>query len=414
MKTPNARLEPSIRRQTLEASADSGLSFAAYTFGMTNFDQSKHPRTAAGTSKGGQFAEKLNSAPESELSEAPNHGVTPNLHEGSRSPWGEVQYVSVLGVGAVSVGTAGHGGIKLSPERNRLVPDALRRPSGWYEEDCEAAIVLWAHPDLSQHSFDAEASVKQWFPDEYEQATGREVLPGESTVRDEALFEQAHVNDWILSAARSESDGEVHVWLRRPSDGAERQVRVSASAHEAAVKSSSSQRKYALKDGDWLRDVTPPPVEKVPAVMHRTVPNLDGLTSSARDRARKDLSQRWRDSDGSVQSLGEIIETQGVSGKRVTVENGRRSYGIEQREFVDSGPLTVYPVSKALYDALDVPDVRSRATILSQDAEVAEAALRRKQRDFTATQADRDKVAELRAAARAAFDEQIAERRQAS
>ena len=42
---------------------------AAHNLGMTNFDQSQHPRNAAGTSKGGQFAEKQNSAPESGLSE---------------------------------------------------------------------------------------------------------------------------------------------------------------------------------------------------------------------------------------------------------------------------------------------------------------------------------------------------------
>lgn len=36
---------------------------------MTSFDQSQHPRNAAGTSKGGQFAAKQNSVPEAELSE---------------------------------------------------------------------------------------------------------------------------------------------------------------------------------------------------------------------------------------------------------------------------------------------------------------------------------------------------------
>lgn len=53
----------------MEAATASGLTVAAYTLSMTNFDQSKHPRNAAGTSAGGQFAPKQNSAPESTLVE---------------------------------------------------------------------------------------------------------------------------------------------------------------------------------------------------------------------------------------------------------------------------------------------------------------------------------------------------------
>lgn len=49
------------------ASASEQFPLAAYIPGMTNFDQSKHPRNSAGTSKGGQFAEKQNSAPEAAL-----------------------------------------------------------------------------------------------------------------------------------------------------------------------------------------------------------------------------------------------------------------------------------------------------------------------------------------------------------
>lgn len=49
------------------AAGDAGFLSAAYTFGMTYFDQSQHPRNAAGTSTGGQFAAKANSVPEIEL-----------------------------------------------------------------------------------------------------------------------------------------------------------------------------------------------------------------------------------------------------------------------------------------------------------------------------------------------------------
>ncbi len=56
------------------------------------------------------------------------------------SPWGEVQTATVLATGIVFVDTAGHGGIKLSPERIAQMPEGARKRSGWYEEDCES---LW-------------------------------------------------------------------------------------------------------------------------------------------------------------------------------------------------------------------------------------------------------------------------------
>ena len=42
--------------------------------------------------------------------------------------------------------TAGHGGIKLSEAYNDKIPSALRAKDGWYEEDCDWAIVAVAYP----------------------------------------------------------------------------------------------------------------------------------------------------------------------------------------------------------------------------------------------------------------------------
>lgn len=68
----------------------------------------------------------------------------------SHSPWGPIQSATVLAPGIVSVSTAGHGGIWLSPEREAQIPENVRAiarqyaPSPWYEEDCDSAIVaLW-------------------------------------------------------------------------------------------------------------------------------------------------------------------------------------------------------------------------------------------------------------------------------
>jgi hypothetical protein len=59
--------------------------------------------------------------------------------------------------------TAGHGGYKLSPELNKQVPLKVRQSTwgglgmqGWYEEDCDALIVVVTFP---QHF--PETSVKR-------------------------------------------------------------------------------------------------------------------------------------------------------------------------------------------------------------------------------------------------------------
>lgn len=61
---------------------------------------------------------------------------------GEKSPWGRVYIVNAITPSLTWVVTASHGGIKLSNEYNKLIPSYLRKRSGWYEEDCEAAYVL--------------------------------------------------------------------------------------------------------------------------------------------------------------------------------------------------------------------------------------------------------------------------------
>ncbi len=67
---------------------------------------------------------------------------------GSASPWGSIQTVEALGPDAVSVTTASHGGLRLSPDAFERLPNALRETAysqgGWFEEDCD-----WALPYLA-------------------------------------------------------------------------------------------------------------------------------------------------------------------------------------------------------------------------------------------------------------------------
>lgn len=66
--------------------------------------------------------------------------------EGSRTPWGVTQEAKEIAPGIVFHSTAGHGGIKLSADRNKSVSSAWRIRGGWYEEDVNAAIVVLTFP----------------------------------------------------------------------------------------------------------------------------------------------------------------------------------------------------------------------------------------------------------------------------
>ncbi len=43
--------------------------------------------------------------------------------------------------------------------------------------------------------------LKNWFPDEYEQVTGKKIGPGESLMRDARMFKAQHEKDWVVDSA---------------------------------------------------------------------------------------------------------------------------------------------------------------------------------------------------------------------
>jgi hypothetical protein len=69
-------------------------------------------------------------------------------HAGMHTPWGIAQTCDQVFEGCWDVTTAGHGGYKLSPALQRVVPKKWQCSGGWYEEDCEALIVQWLFFDL--------------------------------------------------------------------------------------------------------------------------------------------------------------------------------------------------------------------------------------------------------------------------
>lgn len=142
-----------------------------------------------------------------------------NVAPGAHSPWGPIQSSENVAPGIDSVYTAGHGGYKLSAERNRKVDPAWRRPRGWYEEDCDWAIAAISHKEaMSQDMLDhAHKTSRKWHPDEYEAVVGanpekygvtdyQPIAPGESSIRDTNAFwqERADTHDRVLRATPAE------------------------------------------------------------------------------------------------------------------------------------------------------------------------------------------------------------------
>jgi len=118
----------------------------------------------------------------------------------AHTPWGASQGATVYAEGVTAYSTAGHGGFKLSAERNRKVHPMLRAKGGWYEEDAAWAIVAITFPQLFT-SFErrcAERTIKDSWPDAWETIFGTILQPGESHEKDRRAFVKAHALDWIV------------------------------------------------------------------------------------------------------------------------------------------------------------------------------------------------------------------------
>lgn len=143
-----------------------------------------------------------------------------------RSPWGRPDSVTQLAAGVWRVSTPGHGGFKLSPERNAAVPAIAREPDGWYEEDCAWAIAALAHPDaFPEVQTQARKTAMNWSPDAFTAITGEAVAPADSrALRKRAFGYESLTQFVVVSAFGSWSpfvpEGKVGVCASRASDGA--------------------------------------------------------------------------------------------------------------------------------------------------------------------------------------------------
>ena len=344
-------------------------------------NQKRQPK---GIETGGQFAATVN--PEStwvpddadDLSMSYHvAGNVSHIQEGSRTPWGTADSAHHIAPGIVIVSTPGHGGVKLSPERNKKIPPALRNASGWYEEDCESYIPMMIHAgDMKRPSESAEDARKRaesgvidWFPDGYEAAYDVELPVGASRVKDEKTWLNEHAHDEIGFSAISEGGGMVRVSVcvgGRPNYGRgvvkEREILVPKEDYD----NPDFRHPLGKHSGSFIadpsknyRDVTPPPkTPNPPAPRYREV-DTSRLSVDARFRAERDLDKRFRFINSPSRTLREIIESGGIAGKSSMESNGRRTYYLRHAQEAEGLPATdaffTLEVSKALWDSVNAP-----------------------------------------------------------
>lgn len=99
-----------------------------------------------------------------------------------RTPWGIADSAERIADGITFYTTPSHGGVGLSAARQRDMPDALRVEGGWYEEDCDYALVVVAFPDEfpAGASDRAAESVANWQPERFEKHFGATLRPEDS------------------------------------------------------------------------------------------------------------------------------------------------------------------------------------------------------------------------------------------
>jgi hypothetical protein len=119
------------------------------------------------------------------------------------TPWGLSQHAVLYADGIVVHSTASHGGFSLTPDRNRLVPSALRAPDGFYEEDCAWVAVAIAYPDFftDLEKRDADDILRNVYPEAWEDKHGKVLQPGQSQGRDRSCFDRDNADRWVVISA---------------------------------------------------------------------------------------------------------------------------------------------------------------------------------------------------------------------
>jgi hypothetical protein len=392
-------------------------------WGMTISRDAAARRESARQSTG-EFGEHAHSAPELTLAtDSPwpadlGGGDGPwgevSVEYGARTPWGPAQHQEKVADGIVFVPTEGHGGYKLSKERNAAIPRPYRSASGWYEEDTEQHIVVFYHHDVvarqdanrtrDERLAAEDESLRDWYPAAWEKANGRELEPGESRAKDEQSWTAVHGDDYVAVAQQRIEDGLILVTARRSSTGDEdRFVLTAAQRDEASSGTASelgSRGRFVVPNG-IKAEPRPEPAPTKPAFT--AVPATEGLTAAAAKKVSADLDKRWRLSDDTVLTLRQQIEQGHITGKTVLVDdNGTRKF------YLEDGGSGVMAVAKATFDAFEAPDRRTEVDHAREFWQIVQAKKSKAQRavdgSWRPTSAQYDELRAASTAERDAYD----------
>lgn len=115
---------------------------------------------------------------------------------GSYTPWGKADSIREKVPGLFEVSTPGHGGYKLDRKLNAKIHPAWRKKGGWYEEDCEWAIVALTLGPVGGFTegtqADARSTCRNYFPDQYEEVFGVKVTAEQSHIVRERKEKKLH------------------------------------------------------------------------------------------------------------------------------------------------------------------------------------------------------------------------------
>lgn len=121
------------------------------------------------------------------------------------SPWGQVQQATLVTPGVWRVSTASHGGLMVERTLNACIPEPWREADGCYEED-EAWCLPWSFLRLPVPAHwkgidYATSTLRDDYPDAYEQLHQVKLLPGDSRSRDQQAFHDAHRGELQVTCA---------------------------------------------------------------------------------------------------------------------------------------------------------------------------------------------------------------------
>ena len=367
---------------------------------MTTISDQAAARREAHRQTSGEFGEHNHSAPELSLG---THAWPEDLGKthftgqwgevtveyGSRTPWGPAQHASREADGIAFVPTDGHGGYKLSTERNAAIPAPFRNRSGWYEEDTERVFVELYHYDaLFNRAQDADRDrsetlaafdqkIRDWYPDAYEKVHKLTLEPGESHLKDERNWGEDNADEYVMVAQQQIEDGLLLVTAERRSTGDRDQFILTREQRDSARDEAASELGASGRFRIPAGTKTQPRPEPKPVIAGFTeVPAVEGLTPAAAKKVREELAQRWRLEDGRVMTMAERIADGQFTGKCVFIsDSGTREFYLD-----NDNTSRIFKVSKALFDAFGAPDKRTAQDRAREEWQIAQAKHEKAQR----------------------------------